>query len=109
MRGKTEVDLKIDPPPDIVFEDDLSSGSLDKFPIYGKFGVPELWRYKASQVRIHQLEGRRYIERERSRFFPWLTGAMLTGFLERCKTQGQSAAIRAFRDWLRKERPHSQD
>ncbi len=108
MHGKTKVDLSRDPPPDIVFEVDVFSGSLDKFSIYAKFGVPELWHYDVRQVQIFKLEGKNYIECEHSLSFPWLTGAMLSDFLDQCRSVGQDAAIRSFRDWLRKERPRLQ-
>jgi Uma2 family endonuclease len=108
MHGRTEVDLSRDPPPDIVFEVDVFSGSLDKFSIYAKFGVPELWHYDVRQVQIFKLEGKSYVECEHSLSFPWLTGMILTGFLDQCRSVGQDAAIRSFRDWLRKERPKLQ-
>jgi Uma2 family endonuclease len=108
MHGKTQVDLSVDPPPDVVFEVDVFSGSPDKFSIYAKFGVPELWHYDVTQAQIFRLEGKSYVECEHSLSFPWLTGAMLTDFLDRCRSVGQDAAIRAFRDWLRENKPRLQ-
>jgi len=104
MHGKTEVDLSRDPPPDIVFEVDIFSGSLDKFSIYAKFGAPELWHYDVKRVEIFKLEGKSYVACERSQSFPWLTGTILTNFLDQCRNVGQDAAIRAFRDWLRENK-----
>ena len=43
--GKRDIDLKADPPPDIVVEIDITSTSLHKFSIYAALGVPEIWRY----------------------------------------------------------------
>ena len=45
ISGKTEIDLSRDPPPDLVIEIDISSSSLNKFPVYAHMGVPEVWRY----------------------------------------------------------------
>lgn len=41
MRGRAQVDLHSDPPPDLVVEIDLTPPSLDKFPIYAALGVTE--------------------------------------------------------------------
>jgi len=38
-----------------------------------------------------------------SRSFPILTAAVLAGLLEQSQTHGQTAALAAFRRWLRKE------
>jgi Uma2 family endonuclease len=46
VRGRTDLDLsKGDPPPDLVLETDMISKSLDRFPIYARLGVPEIWSY----------------------------------------------------------------
>jgi len=45
IRGKREIDLTQDPPPDLVVEIDITSSSLNRFQIYATLGVPELWRY----------------------------------------------------------------
>src|SRR5579885_1128764 len=45
IRGKQEIDLSIDPPPDLVIEIDLTSRALDKLSLYAQIGVPEIWRY----------------------------------------------------------------
>src|SRR5882724_6107193 len=42
VRGKARIDLTTDPSPDLVIEIDITSGSLDKFPIYAQVGVPEI-------------------------------------------------------------------
>ena len=39
VRGKARIDLTTDPSPDLVIEIDITSGSLDKFPIYAQVGV----------------------------------------------------------------------
>ncbi|MBI1763633.1 MAG: Uma2 family endonuclease, partial [Acidobacteria bacterium] len=41
-----------------------------------------------------------YVEAERSLTFPFLTGAILFEYLERSLTEGQSATLRAFRQWV---------
>jgi Uma2 family endonuclease len=50
IRGKEPLDLRSDPAPDLVIEIDISSDSLDKFPIFADLRVPEVWRFDGSRV-----------------------------------------------------------
>jgi Uma2 family endonuclease len=43
MRGKTELDLRTDPPPDLVLEVDVSRSSLNRLGIYAALKVAEVW------------------------------------------------------------------
>ena len=45
VRGKTIIDLRTDPPPDLAIEVDISRSSLDRMGIYAKLRVPEVWRW----------------------------------------------------------------
>ncbi len=104
--GKREIDLEADPPPDIVVEVDKSNQSLNKFPIYATFGVPEIWRcdVKRGRVQIYELRRKSYIEIPTSRFFPILASGILPGFIQQSLTEGQMAALAAFRQWVRDTR-----
>ena len=97
--GKRTIDLEVDPPPDVVVEIDLTSESLSKFNIYSAFGVPEIWRYDGERAYIYQLADKAYVEVRASLAFPSLTAYALTEFIEQSKTQGQTAALAAFRQW----------
>ena len=99
--GKRQIDLDIDPPPDVVVEVDITNESLSKFPIYAAFLVPEIWRYDGEQARIYHLVNQTYVERDESLSFPVLTAQAMTEFLEQSKTQGQTAGLAAFRQWVR--------
>jgi Uma2 family endonuclease len=100
MIGKRQIDLDIDPPPDVVVEIDLSSESLDKFPIYAALRVPEIWLYDGQQARMYKLAEQSYQEVPRSLAFPAPTAAALTDFLTHSKTSGQTAALAAIRQQL---------
>ena len=99
--GKRSLDFNVDPPPDIVVEIDLTNASQPKFPIYATLGVPEIWRYDGEQAYIYQLTGQAYAEVNDSLAFPSLTAAALTDFIAQSKTQGQTAALLASREWWR--------
>lgn len=89
------------PPPDIAVEIDITSESLRRFHTYATLGVPEIWRYDERQVEIYHLTETGYVQAEASRAFPFLTGDLLRQFLERSQSEGQSATLRAFREWVR--------
>jgi Uma2 family endonuclease len=100
------LDPQTGPPPDLAVEIDLSHPSLHKLPIYAALGVAELWRYRQGRVTFHRLAGDEYLETPRSVAFPFLTSEAFTGFVKLAETDGQSAAKRAFRKWVRTH--HSQ-
>ncbi len=99
--GKREIDLSVDPPPDVAVEIDVTSESLSKFPIYAALGVLELWRYDGQYAQIYELAAQTYSEVAASRFFPLITAAVLGQFIEESKTDGQSAVLVRFREWVR--------
>lgn len=99
IRGKLEFDLATDPPPDLAIEVDFSSKSLDRFPIYARLGVPEIWRYDAGVLTIHLLDGEIYRESNTSLVFPMLPVQELPSIIETYRPQGKRVMRRAFRQW----------
>ena len=95
-----KIDLESDPPPDIVVEIDVTNESLSKFGVYSALSVPEIWRYDGRQMWFHELADQTYHEISESRFLPGSTPGMLAAALEQSKTEGQTAALRAFRQRL---------
>lgn len=107
VRGKEAIDLTIDPPPDLVIDIDITSPSLNKFPIYAAVGVPEVWRYDGSRVQIFRLEGGQYEEVEQSIALPALTGTLATQFLKESEDLKSSVWIRRVQEWARQQRRNS--
>jgi Uma2 family endonuclease len=100
--GKSHhIDLESDPPPDIVVEIDVTSQTLGKFGIYAALLVPEIWRHDRTTFRFYELVGHDYHEIAESRALPGLTPTMLASALEQSVTDGQTAALRAFRERCR--------
>ncbi|MCY7375972.1 MAG: Uma2 family endonuclease [Pyrinomonadaceae bacterium] len=62
VRAKKEIDLNIDPPPELVVEVDITHGSLPKFPIFSALGVEEVWRFDGDGVIFYRLENENYRE-----------------------------------------------
>jgi Uma2 family endonuclease len=98
---KAQIDLAVDPPPDLAIEIDMSSSSLNRLSIYADLGVPEVWRYDGAALTIYRLEAQNYQPCDRSFAFPPLTTSDLERFLELKKTTRENALIRLFRDWIR--------
>jgi Uma2 family endonuclease len=100
--GKDDLDLRHDPPPDIVVEIDRTSVSLNKFGIYAALEVPEIWRVVAGRrVEFYLLADNRYDESPVSRAFPFLPAGTLSDFLLRVLTEGGRRVVRDFRKWVR--------
>jgi Uma2 family endonuclease len=99
--GKRRINLDVDPPPDVVVEVDTTNESLPKFPIYVALGVPEIWRYDGRRTHFYKLAGEGYEVIQSSLAFPNFSSQDLTRYLEQSKTEGQTAAAKAFRQMLR--------
>lgn len=102
--GKSEIDLSIDPPPDMAVEIDISNKSRTKFSIYSSIGVPEIWQYRNEQVKFFRLAEGSYIEMPASDLFPFLTPDVVTEFLKQEYFQDFNAVKREFRRWVRKHK-----
>ncbi|MCY7368610.1 MAG: Uma2 family endonuclease [Chamaesiphon sp.] len=66
--GKDRIDWKVDLPPDLAIEIDVTSftSELDFLP----FNVPEVWLFKKCQLKIYQLVADKYEISQASRYFP---------------------------------------
>lgn len=103
IRGKGEIDLAVDPPPDLVIEIAITNPSLDKLPIYAQVGVPEIWRYDGRRVTIFALAGDTYSEVARSGALPALTAAVLSRFIGESRTMRRADWLRRVRAWAREQ------
>ena len=100
--NKINLDLRIDPPPDVVLEVDIHHESLSRFHIYEGLGVPELWHYDEKKLTMYQLQEGLYEAIDTSIAFPVLTSEILTKFLTRSQSEGQNETLEAFENWLQK-------
>jgi Uma2 family endonuclease len=68
VRGKTVLDLAIDPPPTLALEVDNSANSEATLPTYARIGVPEVWRFDVNERTLWfgRLIGDHYEEVDRS-------------------------------------------
>lgn len=92
--------LETDPPPDLVFEVDITHSSLNKFPLMAGFGVKEIWRYEKKRLKIWQLKAGEYVESEFSQFFPNLSAQVLNQFIADSKNQSSLKWNKQVRYWI---------
>jgi Uma2 family endonuclease len=81
VRGKKRLDMAIDPPPELLIEIDITTDSMNKFPLYAALGVSEVWRYDNS-VEIWALDDRRYVRHPASIAIPILNETLISKFME---------------------------
>ncbi len=100
VRGKEELDLMVDPSPDLVIEVDITRSSLPRQPIFAAVGVPEVWRYDGERVTFYRLVEGRYVETERSIALPPLASKQAGIFLEESRREKAPAWLRRVREWV---------
>ncbi|MGH9959727.1 MAG: Uma2 family endonuclease, partial [Pyrinomonadaceae bacterium] len=101
IAGRDQIDLRRDPPPDLVVEIDLTHESTGKFEIYAALGVPEIWHYDGGRWQILQLTGPAYSPVPFSLAFPLLGMERLAEFVAASMGSSPKQARRAFRDWVK--------
>jgi Uma2 family endonuclease len=105
IRGKKNLDLSIDPPPDLMIEIDITRSSMNKIPICAMLGVQEHWRYDGTALEIRLLKNGQYETSEESGVFPGLPlRTEVPRFLSMGFDDGLIAMQDAFTDWLRAQR-----
>ncbi len=102
IRGKREIDLGVDPPPDLAIEVDISYREIRRERIYAALGVPELWRFDGQRLHfLHLTSTQNYEPMETSLAFPALRVADIQRFLKLDPAKDETSLMREFRDWVR--------
>ena len=105
VRGLDEIDLSVNPPPDLAIEIDISTSSLDQLGIYAALGVPEVWMCDGVHLRIYRLQGDgNYAPQDLSPTFPALPPESILDFLARRNNTDETSWIKSFREWVRKSK-----
>jgi Uma2 family endonuclease len=103
VRGRMDLDLEADPPPDLALEIEISRSALDRMGIYAALRVPEVWCWDGESLRVFllTLQGT-YEPSDRSRAFPFLPLTEFAAFLTRTDIS-ETQLIRLFRQWVREQ------
>lgn len=98
VRERDEVDLSIEPPPDLVVEVDVTSSSIDRIPIYQALGVPEVWRWHNDELHVLVLNAdNEYSEVSSRRSLPGFPIERMTELLKRRNSADGLTLVREFR------------
>ncbi|ACB50432.1 hypothetical protein cce_1082 [Crocosphaera subtropica ATCC 51142] len=104
VRNKQNIDLNQgDIPPDLAIEVDITSGSLNKLPIYAALGVTEIWRYNGEMLQIYglNLKQQNYEQISQSLAFPGLDITLIPQWLQQRLIIGETATLKRVRQWIR--------
>ena len=101
IRGQREVDLTIDPPPDLILE---SRAARNELPLFASMGIPEVWRCDGQRLTILILDQDRYRESASSMALPVLASEVLTRFWKESRTMLSPDWFQAVSDWARERR-----
>lgn len=102
VRGKREIRLSVDPPPDLIIEIDVSRPSLNKLSLFATLGIPEVWRYDSARVIILKLTGEKYEEVAESTALAGVTSEALSQFVKENSQVQPTVWRREVREWARK-------
>jgi Uma2 family endonuclease len=92
MMDNDDIDLEVDPPPDLAIEIDNKADSELALPIYARLGVPEVWRYHARRNTLWsgRLVDGKYESIDRSLALPVLTPVLVLDALAHRKAARMS-------------------
>jgi Uma2 family endonuclease len=101
VRGKMEIDLSMDPPPDLAIKIDISNPSLPRLPIYAALGVPEVWQFDGERFKILGLATTEYVAQRQSLALPMVTVEVVQRLLLEAQKMGETSWAKAVRQWVK--------
>jgi Uma2 family endonuclease len=101
VRGKKEIDLRIDPPPDLAIEAVHTHAATTALEVLRRLGVPEVWVCDDDGLRIlvRRANGR-YAEADRSLAFPFLTTIEILDWAQRPEHGSDLDWMTELRRWV---------
>ena len=106
VRNRERLDLRHDPPPDLVIEIEVTRSSVPRMPIYAALRMPEVWRITRGVLTFQVLQSDgKYGAVPVSRALPPLKPADLQKYLDLRGTMDENAVLRQFRAWVRQLPP----
>ncbi|HUB27302.1 MAG TPA: Uma2 family endonuclease [Tepidisphaeraceae bacterium] len=83
VKTKKEIDLSVDPAPDLAIEVEITRRLAARQAIYREIGVPEVWLYKEGEVIVLRRRGSQYKQVEQSPTFPQISPREMAEFVAR--------------------------
>jgi Uma2 family endonuclease len=104
IHGKVKIDVKVDPPPDLALEIEVTRSALNRMAIYAAMGVREVWRFDTRTLTFHVLDAQgKYQKSLDSQAVPTLLPAELAPFIALRRQTNDNEVVRRFRAWVRQQ------
>jgi Uma2 family endonuclease len=100
VRGKKQINLKIDPPPDLAVEVVLTHGAEAALEVYRRVKVPEVWIYDGKLTILALQPDGQYAATDRSVSFPVFEVDEITSWIQKPRTQSETAWVKELRHWV---------
>jgi Uma2 family endonuclease len=101
VRGREDIELPKDPPPDLAIEVDITRSDLEKQRIYASLGIAELWRFENDKLVVRELTtGGEFVEVGVSPNLPELPLVEVQRFMDMRHGMGETQWILSFRKWV---------
>jgi Uma2 family endonuclease len=100
VRGKKHIDLNIDPPPDLAIVVVLTHDADAALEVYRRIKVPEVWVYEDGLTILAIQPDGQYAATARSIAFPVLEAGEITAWIQKPRTESETAWVRELRRWV---------
>jgi Uma2 family endonuclease len=101
VRGKKQIDLRVDPPPDLAIEAVHTHGAEKAVEVLRRLRVPEVWVCDDDGLRIFVLQAnKRYAASDRSLAFPFLTATEILDWVQRPPMTPDLEWMTELRQWV---------
>ncbi|MBY0395907.1 MAG: Uma2 family endonuclease [Thermoleophilia bacterium] len=102
--GRDRLDLRRDPPPDLVIEVENTHPADESLEVWRRLGVPEVWvvSAEAARVLVRGPDGA-YAESPQSAAFPEVASSEIHAWGARSGDDSETAWVRALRRWVVEE------
>jgi Uma2 family endonuclease len=104
VRPLGEIDLTVEPPPDLIVEIEISRTARNRMDIYAALRVPEVWRFDGTNLTVYLLQSNgAYAVASRSAAFPSIPVRDIARFLLDQTHPDENSLVHAFRLWVREQ------
>jgi Uma2 family endonuclease len=98
VHNKDEIDLTVDPPPDLALEVEVTRSAVPKLPIYESLRVPEVWRWHNGAFTVLVLSSQaKYVQQADSVALPGFPFRLVEELIVRRRHEDDTALVFEFR------------
>lgn len=100
VRGISEIDLSMHPPPDLVLEIDMTRSSIPKKALFAAMKIPEVWRYDGQSLWMGSLYRDGYQDLKDSLVLSGFPREIAEKLLDRQAEENETSLVQSFLDSL---------